>query len=88
MAPVFYKWINISNMKSLNENTIMSLLPPPSYFPSHKLTQRLTCNLATVLHQTKLLFPNSIFAQANSVIIERVSNLSATNHCRFNLNIK
>lgn len=74
-------------MKTLNENTIMILLPP-SHFPNNKLIQTLTYNFATVLHQTKLLFPNLIFSQAHSVITGRVSHLSATNHFRFNLNIK
>lgn len=73
-------------MKTLNENT--KILLPPSYFPSNKLIQTLTYNIVTVLHQTKLLFPNIIFSQATSVITGRVSNLSATNHFRFNSNIK
>lgn len=79
--------MKVSSMKILNENTIVLVLPP-SYFPSNKLLQTLTYNFATVLHQTKLLFPNLIFFQANSVITGRVSNLSATNHFKFNLNTK
>lgn len=45
-------------------------------------------NFATVFHQTRLLFPNSIFSQANSLITGRISNSSATNHFRFNFNIE
>jgi hypothetical protein len=66
-------------MKNLYERIIMGQLPP-SYFPSHKLIQTLTYNFATALDQTRLLFPNSVFSQANSAITGRVSNLSPTNH--------
>ena len=74
-------------MKILNENTVMLLLSA-SHFQNNKLIQTLTYNFATVLHQTKLLFPNLIFSQAHSVITGRFAHLSATNHFRFNLNIK
>ena len=79
--------MNISSMKTSNENTVMILLSA-SHFQSNKLIQTLTYNFATVLRQTKLLFPNLIFSQAHSVITGRFSHLSATNHFRFNLNIK
>lgn len=79
--------MNISNMKTLKKNTGMILLSA-SHFQNNKLIQTLTYNFATVLHQTKLLFPNLIFSQAHSVITGRFSHLSATNHFRFNLNIK